>query len=167
KSAQVGIYNAYQSSNRFQEAIVVLDEMLFADPSNLDLMMKKSDLYNKQGRYDYALSIYEQVLAQASPEDKLLLQNGYSEIMAPWIKKFRAEYKLIEAKQLCERWLAVDEHNQDALLAMINISYQLKDHDAMLSYAKKAEELYKDDIPFKIKLAEAMNHKPETLGDSW
>lgn len=167
KSAQVGIFNAYQSSNRFQEAIVVLDEMLFDDPGNLDLMMKKSDLYNKQGRYDYALSLYEQVLAQASPEDKLRLQNGYSEIIAPWIKQFREEYKLIEAKQLCERWLAVDDHNQDALLAMINISYQLKDHDAMLSYAKKAEELYMDDIPFKIKLAEAMNHKPETLGDSW
>lgn len=165
--ARIGMYNAYQSSKQYPEAIAVLDEMLIDDPENLDLIMKKSDLYNKQGSYDYALTIYEQILEKTSGEERSRLQNGYSEIASPLVKNFREEYKLIEARKLCERWLVIDNHNQEALIAITNISYQLQDYDAMLAYSQTAVEFYTDDIPFKIKLAEAMSHKKERLGDSW
>lgn len=165
--AQNGLYNAYVTEKRYQEAIMILDDMLLDKPGNMDLLLKKSDLYNKGGRYEYALSIYEQVLGAASQQDRDRLMSGYSEMVQPWVKSLKERYQLAEARQLCDRWLTVDDKNQEALLYMINICYQIKDKAAMLRYAQIAEDRYGDDIAFKIKLAEAMNHNAEKRPDSW
>ncbi|MCS4165011.1 tetratricopeptide repeat protein [Sphingobacterium sp. BIGb0116] len=165
--AQQGLYNAYVTEGRYQEAIVVLDDILLDEPGDATLLLKKSDLYNKQGRYDQALLIYEQVLGRANEEERQRLLSGYSDIMIPRVKNLLEAYKLTEAQQSVDRWLTVDQYNQDALLYMINICYQLKDNDAMLRYAQIAEGQYADDVAFKIKLAEAMTHKVEKLADSW
>lgn len=165
--AQNGLYNAYVTQKRYQEAIMILDDMLLDRPRNMDLLLKKSDLYNKGGRYEYALSIYEQVLGAAAQQDRERLMDGYSEMVQPWVKNLKERYQLAEARQLCDRWLTIDDKNQDALLYMINICYQIKDKDAMLRYAQIAEDRYGDDVAFKIKLAEAMNHNTEKQPDSW
>ncbi|ERJ57421.1 hypothetical protein M472_01445 [Sphingobacterium paucimobilis HER1398] len=165
--AQSGLYNSYVTENRYHEAIMILDDMLLDRPGDRDLLLKKSDLYNKEGRYEYALNIYEQVLGAASQQDRDRLLQGYGDMIQPWTKNLKERYQLAEARQLCDRWLTVDDRNQDALLYMINICYQLKDHDAMLRYAQIAEDRYGDDMAFKIKLAEAMNHTPEKRPDSW
>lgn len=165
--AQRGLYNAYVTEKRYQEAIMALDDMLFDNPGDTDLLLKKADMYNLQGRHEYALTVYEQVLDQVSPQERPRFLVGYGEFVAPVIKDLRDAYKLEEARQFAERWLAVDPRQQDALLQLINICYQLKDSDAMLRYAQMAETAYSDDVAFKIKLAEAMNHKPEQLADSW
>ena len=155
-TAQRGLYNAYVSDNRYHDAIMTLDDLLLDQPANADLLLKKADLYNKQERYDYAFRIYEQVLASASIEERNRLLSGYADMVQPRVKALRETYNLIQARQLCERWLSMDEKNQDALLYMINICYQLKDKEAMLRYAQLAERSYAGDIGFKIKLAEAM-----------
>lgn len=165
--AQRGIYNAYVEDKRYYDAIIILDEMLLDNPGDAVLMLKKADLYNKEGRYDNALRIYEQVLSNASSLDRERLVIGYNEMILPQVKTFRDSYNLLEARDLCERWLAVDPNNQEALLYMINLCYQLKDNAGMLKYAQIAERKYVGDIAFKIKLAEAMNHTPEKQGDSW
>lgn len=166
--AQRGLYNAYVVEKRYQEAIMILDDMLLDQPGNSDLMLKKSDLYDKQDRYEQALRIYEQVIQASSMQDRERLVGGYNEMIQPRLKALRDSYRLVEAKQLGERWLLVDERNQDALLAMINISYQMKDKEQMLHYAQMAEEQYGDDVSFKVKLAEAMlNQKNDNFERSW
>ncbi|MBL1409055.1 tetratricopeptide repeat protein [Sphingobacterium faecale] len=165
--AQSGLYNAYVVEKRYQEAIMVLDDLLLDRPGDTELLLKKSDLYNKEGRYEYAISIYEQVLGGASLQDRNRLMHGYNDMVQPWVKSLKERYQLTEARQLCDRWLTIDEKNQEALLYMINICYQLKDKDAMLRYAQIAEDRYGDDVAFKIKLAEAMNHSSEKRPDSW
>ncbi len=165
--AQMGIYNAYVSDGRYQEAIMALDDMLLDRPGDINLLLKKSDLYYKEGRFEYALSIYEQVLGAAAPQDRGRLMSGYNEMVQPWVKSLKERYQLSEARQVCDRWLTVDDKNQEALLYMINICYQLKDKEAMLRYAQIAEDRYGDDVSLKIKLAEAMNHTPEKRADSW
>lgn len=165
--AQKGLYNAYVSEKRYQEAIIALDDMLLDNPGNQGLLIKKADMYYQQGRYEYALTVYEQVLDLASPQEKERLLIGYAEFVTPVVKNLRESYRLEEARGYTERWLKVDDSNQDAFLNIINLSYQLKDNESMLRYAKLAEDRYSDDVAFKIKLAEAMNHKPEQLADSW
>lgn len=165
--AQQGIYNAYVNSSRYQDAIVVLDDMLLDEPGNPELILKKADLYNKEGRYEYALNLYEQVLGSASPQERSYLIHGYNDIIQPQVKVLKDSYRLNEARKLTDRWLTIDQRNIDALLNMINICYQLKDKDAMLRYAQIAGDMYGDDVEFKIKLAEAMNHSPEKQADSW
>lgn len=167
KTAQRGLYNAYVTEKRYQEAIMILDDMLLERPGDMDLLVKKADMYYQQGRYEYALTVYEQVLALASPQERERHVISYSEFVSPVIKDLRESYRLEDARQYTERWLAIAPRNQEALLNIINLCYQLKDKDAMLRYAKLAEEQHSDDVAFKIKLAEAMNHKPEQLSDSW
>lgn len=165
--AQQGILNAYINSNRYQDAIVILDDMLMDQVGNSELILKKADLYNKDGRYEYALNLYEQVLGAASAQDRNHLIHGYNEMILPHVKNLKDNYRLNEARVLADRWLTIDQKNEDALLYMINICYQLKDNEAMLRYAQIAGDAYGDDIAFKIKLAEAMNHNPEKQADSW
>lgn len=165
--AKRGLYNTYVSGNRYQEAIQVLDDMLMDQPDNIELMVKKSDLYNKQGDPESAISIYEQALGIVLEEDRNRLLSGYNDLLLSRVKSLREAYKLPEAKRLCERWLSIDQNNKEALLYMINLCFQLKDTEGMLRYARLAEREYEDDVFFKIKLAEAMNQVPANLADSW
>lgn len=165
--AQGGLYNAYVTEKRYLEAIMVLDEMLLASPGDINLLVKKADMYYQQGRHEYALTVYERVLELVSSQERQRYVIGYGEFVSPVVKNLRESYKLEEARRYTERWLAVDPRNQEALLNIINICYQMKDKDAMLRYAQLAEDQHSDDMAFKIKLAEAMNHQPEQLADSW
>lgn len=165
--AQSGIYGAYVSENRYSEAIMMLDDMLLDQPGDLSILSKKADLYYKQGRYEYALMLFAQMIEAAPQQDRERYLTQYGEWVAPVVKELRADYKIEQARTFVERWLSVDPENQDALLAMINISYQIKDQETMLHYAKIAEAKYNDDVSFKIKLADAMNQKDGTAAASW
>lgn len=165
--ARRGLYNVYVSEKRYQDAIMVLDDMLLDAPGNLTLLIKKADMYYQQGRYEYALMIYEQVLDAVSQAEKERHILAYGELISPVIKNLRDSYRLEDAKRYTDRWLAVDPRNQEALLLAINLCYQMEDKSGMLYYAQRAEEYHLDDVAFKIKLAEAMNHTPEQLPDSW
>lgn len=165
--AQNGLYSTFVTAKRYHDAIIILDEMLVENPGDEDLLLKKADLYQKEGRDEYAISIYEQVLGTASEQDRNRLMSGYNDLVAARVKVLREKYQLEEARKLTDRWLTIDQRNQDALLYMINLCYQLKDKQSMLRYAQIAENMYGDDMSFKIKLAEAMNHNPEKRADSW
>lgn len=166
-AAQRGLYNTYVSAARFQEALLVLDDMIQSNPEDVDLLLKKSDLYYKLGNHEYAISLYEEALGAVASSRRDLLIDGYNDILSLKVKTLREEYKLIEAKRLSERWLSMDPKNQDALMNLINISYQLKDTKSMLYYAQLAEESYENDVFFKIKLAQAMNNIPEMRSNAW
>lgn len=165
--AQRGLYNAYVVGDRYQEAIMILDEMLLDEPENSNLLVKKADIYYKQGRYQYALTIYEQVITAADPQDRDRHIAGYQEFVMPVVKELKMQYKLEEARDYTKRWLAVEPFNQQALLYMIDLCNQLQDHEGMLAFAKIAEERHFDDMGFKIKLAQAINYTPEKLSESW
>ncbi|WP_400261970.1 tetratricopeptide repeat protein [Sphingobacterium sp. SG20118] len=165
--AKQGIYNAYITDKRYADAIVILDELLLEQPGDRDIRNKKADLYYKQGRFEYALMLYAQLMEGASDYDKPRYLINYAELAAPVVKDLRGDYKIDQAHAFVERWLAVDPHNQEALLAMINMNEQLKDYDAMFHYAQIAAFQHKTDMLFKIKLAEAMNHQSGQLPASW
>ena len=164
--AKRGLYGAYMTSGRYGEALLSLNDLLSAEPDNLDLLLKKSEIYMKQGAYKLALETYEQVLTKSLPEDRQRYIGGYSEMISPIVRSMREDYKLPEAQRLVKGWLIIDPTNQEALLNMINISFMLKDQEAMLLYAQRAEKQY-DDPKFKIKLAEALNQQPEQIPHSW
>ncbi|WP_324759514.1 tetratricopeptide repeat protein [Sphingobacterium thalpophilum] len=164
--AKRGLFNAYMTSGRYKEAMSSLADLLAGDPDNPDLLLKKSDLFLKQGDYERAMDVYEQVLAKASPENRPYFVAGYGEMIAPIVRTMREEYRLPEARQLVKRWLVIDPASQEALLNMINISTMLKDQEAMYHYAQIAGEQH-DDPVFKIKLAEAMNHQARQIPQSW
>ncbi|MEN5194269.1 tetratricopeptide repeat protein [Sphingobacterium faecium] len=165
--AQQGLYNAFVTEKNYPDALTILDEMLLNSPKEVNLMIKKADLYNKQERYEDALTLYEEIMVTSQQVERERLIGGYGEMIAPWIKKFKESYNLTIARSLTERWLSLDESNQDALMYGINLADQLKDYHAMLSYAEKGVKYHESDLTFTIKLAEAMNHMADKLGDSW
>ncbi|TYP87826.1 tetratricopeptide repeat protein [Sphingobacterium allocomposti] len=165
--AQRGLYNTYVSAGKYGEAIAALDVMLSAAPGDAELLLKKADLYAKQGRHEHALATYEQVLKTASADDRERWIVSYNEMTAARVKKLREDYKFAEARELCSRWLAIDGHNPEPFVHIINACYQLKDYSAMLYYAQTAADRFADEVSFKIKLAEAMNHVNGRFADSW
>ncbi|UZJ66458.1 tetratricopeptide repeat protein [Sphingobacterium sp. KU25419] len=165
--AKKGMYSAYVTEKRYFDAIVILDEMLLDHPGNQDIISKKADLYYKQGRFEYALMLYAQLMEGASDYDKSRFLINYGELAAPVVKNLREEYKIDQARAFVERWLTVDPYHPEALLAMININEQLKDYDTMFYYAQIAVQQHKTNMLFKIKVAEAMNHQPGQLSASW
>lgn len=172
ETARTGLYTAYAADNRIDDAMIALDDILFDDPKNTTLLLKKADLFYKQRKFSNAFNTYEQVLTAVLPHERERYKDGYQEYMVPLIRDLNNAYKFHESMEFVRRWLTVDPRNQQALLYAINLSYQLKEYDQMLAYAKDAESYYPDDVQYKVKLAEAMNTGKATggvlvLADSW
>lgn len=165
--AKQGLYNAYVSEGKYQDAIELLDNELLTKPGNRKLLLKKSDLYRKQGKLHEAIRVYEVVLDAATPEERTYLVSDYADLLAGHVKNLQESYQLEQLTMQLEKWLAYDERNKDALNDMINVSYQTKDLERMLHYAQLAELIYPEDITFKIKVAEAMVLKQGDLAQPW
>lgn len=160
-------YSTLVEQGRFQQAIKLLDEFLMKSPDDLMVLSKKADLLNKQGNYEQALIIYEQSLGYASEEQRGQILQAYEEVAAFTIKNLREKYQLKEAWAVGDRWLTLNDSSKEALLIMINLSYQLGDKEGMLRFAQIAAQKHPKEMDFKIKLAEALNNFPDRYELSW
>ncbi|TDG36602.1 YaiO family outer membrane beta-barrel protein [Pedobacter changchengzhani] len=164
---QMGLFNAYYNSDQFIDALNVLNEIISNDPRNVSLFLKRSDLYFKQKRYDIALESYEKIFAIAESSKKNYYLTGYGDLMGKIIKDLIGQYKYPEALVYVEKWIAQDPENKDALMYAINFSSKTNDLTSMEKFAKLANQVYPNDVVFKVKLAEAMQKTNQDFSPYW
>jgi YaiO family outer membrane protein len=154
KVAQSSLYNAYVAKKDYERALVMANTMQSSDPNNIELLLKKADLYYKLKKYESALSSYEEVFRITDEENKHKYTEGYEELMTLIIKDLNEQYRFDESMVYVERWLQYDPSNATALRYAYNLASQTKDLEKMRVYAQKGSDTYPDDDFFKLKLSE-------------
>ncbi|MEI5984454.1 MULTISPECIES: YaiO family outer membrane beta-barrel protein [Sphingobacterium] len=149
------MYNAYYQTGRFSDAIVLLQEKINLDPRNVDLKIKLSGIYEVQEQYERAAEIYESVLTEVSQVERENYVSGYNDLMLKMVKLANEQGNYPLAYQWTKRWLKHFPQDKYALMYGVNLSNQLGLKEEMLAHAQMASNLYPQDIPFKLKLANA------------
>ncbi|MCL2327660.1 MAG: tetratricopeptide repeat protein [Bacteroidetes bacterium] len=167
RAAQNSLFNAYLLAGDYNNALGVLNEMIEREPRNPDLLVKRSDVYLKQKRYQAAQSTYEQVLNIVSEEQRPQYLKGYADMNSVIVKELNEQYRYNEAKEYVEKWLEYDPDNLQALKYAVNLSYSTKKYDDMREYAERGAETYPDEMFFKIKLAELSGAKPANYAETY
>jgi len=130
--AKRGLFNAYMTSGRYKEAMSSLTDLLAGDPDNPDLLLKKSDIFLKQGDYERAMDVYEQV--QKSPYHQPLV-NTYLSTTELYAKQLLNEKNHEEALAVIDSGL-VYKDNKD-LRYMKGLAYEgLRKFDSAYYYQK-------------------------------
>lgn len=163
--AQTAIYNAYIATKDYTNALNVLNELIDNDNQNPDLYVKRADIYLKLKRYNMALTAYEQSIAKANEDEKGIFLGGYDDAMSAIVKDLNQQFRYEEAKQYITRWLQHNPSNQQALRYAVNLAYATKNNEEMYTYAQKGNDLYPDDVFFKLKLIELNALDAKDYGD--
>ena len=162
KTAKNSLINAYQQIGASPSALDIVDEMVTDDPKNNELILKKSQIYLQQKKYQNALLAYEQVLDGESSEKRNWYLIGYGEMMSGIIKESMENYKYDDAFMYADRWLEHDPKNNLALRHAVNLSFKLKKEN-VLSYALRGREAHPDDMFFVVKFAELQKNDDAQL----
>lgn len=165
RSAKRNIYNASLALNDHNTALNILNEIIFDEPDNPDLYVQRADLYFKLNNYHNALSAYEKAIFLVPFEDKPRLLGGYSDMLVQIVKNLNDVYRYDESLTYVRRWLEYDYNNKQALQYAVNLSLQTNQPNLMYEYAKQGNEMYPDELFFKIKLAEYESLTSENLQD--
>lgn len=154
--AQTAIFNAYMAmgSSEYSNAQNTLDNMIELDPTNLNLYVKRADLYRRQKQYRAATSTYESALKMVDEDEKKRYIGGYSDMLTQIVKELNDQFRYKESMEYVKGWIAQDPNNLQALKYAVNLSYQTKNIAEMKRYAQIGNEAFPDDVFFKIKLAE-------------
>lgn len=159
--SQNNIYNAYLALKDYHNAQNTLTEIISEDPVNGELHLKRADVYMKLQRYPMAISSYERAMELAREDQKRKYLTGYQDMLTEIVKDLNEQSRYTESMDYVKRWLDIDPSNKQALQYAVNLSHQVKNEADMLTYAKKGNELFPDDIFFKIKLAQLRGSQVE------
>lgn len=161
ENALLSVYNCYYQLEKFDEALLTLDQLKNKYPETPEWSAKKAVIYGKQKKYQQALSEYENaiLLSTASDLDRALI--GYDELATIYTKQLIEDYEFLQASPIIERWLELYPASEVGVLYGINISAQMKNYDSMIKYASLGQVNHPDNMFFKIKHAEALNLKKE------
>lgn len=154
--AQTAIYNAYMAmgSAEYSNALNALDNMIELDPTNVDLYVKRADVYWRQKQYRTAISTYESALSMVDEDVKQKYLGGYSDMLTQIVKELNDQFRYKESMEYVKGWIEQDPNNLQALKYAVNLSYQTKNIAEMKRYAQMGNEAFPDDVFFKIKLVE-------------
>ncbi|HLV93484.1 MAG TPA: tetratricopeptide repeat protein [Aequorivita sp.] len=152
--AKNSIYVSYLQLGEYTMASEILNEIINEEPQNVDLYVKRADIYFKQGDYNQALSAYEMAIQNADASEKDRHLSGYADIMANIIKTLNEQYKYDISYRIVKRWLVQDPTNNLALHYAFNLANLTRDHEGKIRYATRGHELYPEDLYFTIKIAE-------------
>ncbi len=161
------MYNAYFQTGRYSDAIVLLQEKINLEPRNVDLKIKLSGIYEVQEQYERAAEIYESVLGEISLIERENYLSGYNDLLLKMVKHANEQGNYPLAFQWTKRWLQHSPQDKLALMYGVNLSNQLGQKEDMLTYAQMANKLYPQDIPFKLKLANAQLLNGANIQDAY
>lgn len=164
--AQLGLYNAYAAKKDYNSALDWINKVVLAYPEDSTLLLKKADLYLKQKNYLSALTTYEEVFIQTSPELRPFYFQGYEELCTASIKGQNEDFLYQESLHIVKRWLMHDATNRNALKYAFTLSLQVKKTtEEALVYAQRGVEAYPEDVFFKVKLIELQGNKVENYAE--
>lgn len=161
KLAQNYLYNIYMTTGDYNNALGILSEYEESETNNADLYVKRATIYMKQEQYTLAVSTYEHAIRIAPEEQRAKYIGGYSDMLTLIVKDLNEQFLYDKSILYVKRWLQYDPNNMIALRYAVNLSYIAKDYDEMLRCAQKGNEIYPQDVFFKIKLAEIKIRDPK------
>jgi YaiO family outer membrane protein len=139
------------NDKNFTAAMLYINSAARYKPDNIDLKLKKADVYAQQYKYAAALQISEK-LYQTYPREKKVKQT-YVEHLAGFSVLKRDSGDTAEAITLLEKAYFADPSDKDILLSLVNINYHSNNLDKAVFYCDKALEENRNDITFIIKKA--------------
>lgn len=151
KLAQEGIFNAYYNLGDYNNALNTLSTLMLFDPGDKNLLLKRSDIYLKQGNYPRAISAYEELLKDKDSFQYEIVLDGYGDMMTQVIKGLNENYAYNEAFRQVENWLVHDPLNKQALMYGVNLAKELKETQKEQAFLATGKEFYPDDVFFKVK----------------
>ena len=165
--AKNGLYSAYVELGQHENALVILNDLVLAEPDQPTYTLKLVDSYYELNNYEKAVSTYENLLKKTSNDKKNDYLSGYGELMGNIIKEELTKQHFTEGLSWTQRWLEHDVKNELAFQYAINLTYRTKAYAAMLRYASLANAAHPSDTWFKVKLAEAMIYARDGARGSW
>src|SRR5690554_7900014 len=84
--AKNSIYVSYLQLGEYTKAREILNKIINEEPQNVDLYVKRADIYFKQEDYNQALSAYEMAIQYADSGERDRHLSGYADMMASIIK---------------------------------------------------------------------------------
>lgn len=162
-AAQNALFKAYYNLGDFNNALNLLSELISQNPQDLELYIKRADLYYRLDRYDMALNAYETAITMADPQMRDKYIGGYSDMMTLIVKSLNEEFQLEQALSYTERWLLTDPTNEQALRYAVNLSGEMKETERMLDFATQGKETYPDQVFFSLKVAQEDAKEEENL----
>jgi len=162
KAALASIYNCSFQLKKYNEALLILEQLIYDHPRNMEWRVKKAAIFGEQNKYGEALEELEFVVNNTPLQDREKALSGYDEMATVYTKRLIENYLLVDALRLIDHWLEVVPKSKMAIRYAINICVQMENHEAVKMYASmETEKDETGDIYPQIKLAEAHNHQKE------
>lgn len=157
KDALMSIYNCDFQLRKFDEALIVLEQLIYEFPDEPDWRVKKAVIYGEQKKYEDALTEYGHVVNLSMPLDRKQVIEGYDELATVYVKKLMEDYLYIDAMRLVDMWLQINPQSEMGIRYATNISMLMKNYTDVEKYAALNSKKEEADIYPRIKLAEAKN----------
>ncbi|MHC5202735.1 tetratricopeptide repeat protein [Myroides sp. LJL119] len=149
--AQQGIFKSYYNLGDYNSALNTLTNLMLFNPNDTDLLLKRADIYLKQGNYPRAVSSFELILQDTDSFDHPRFLGGYQDMLTQIIKDLNQQYEYQEALRYAQMWLKQDPVNKQALIYAINLANQTGQLDLADSYLSVAKANYPNEVFFKVK----------------
>lgn len=152
----------YAELKRYADAHNMLDSLNAISPLHDDYIIKKADLFAREGKPQAALNLLAEALADSTNAEMAgPLRAQYEEVAVPRIKALIEQGSLYHAWQEAQQLLVVCPGSADGLRYALNATGQLKRYDDYDALVKQGRSLYPDDMFFLAKQATVYDRKGE------
>lgn len=156
-TAMPSVYNCLYHLGKFNDALLVLDQLILEYPDESEWNLKKAVIFGKQKKYFQALDEYKKIFNITEEWDKEWILGGYEELATVYTKELIEASLLSDAMRLIEQWLEFNPKSEQGTRYAINVSSQMKDYDGVMKYALLGLDNNPEVAYYQIKQAEAYN----------
>jgi len=152
---------AYLRIGRKDEAFATVQKLNSEYPTNIDNKLRKVGVLIALDRDEEALTIYEDFMKNANPNEFDNYLIAYDEIGTQYLKKLIEDGQTDKVFQVADRIIAINPESELAYTYAMNTAFKINNDDLLFSYAQQAIEENPDSVIFKTKFAEALSKKEE------
>lgn len=162
KTALSSSYNCAFQTGKYSEALNALEQLINQYPSEAEWFTKRAMIYERQKRYQEALTDYGYAINCCSASDRDYILMGYDEMATACSKRLIEGDRLHEAMTIIEQWLNNHPRSEVGVRYAINIAAEMSDVERMIQYARLGLRYRPGDTFCLVKLAEAYNMQKRT-----
>lgn len=146
----LSLCDVYIETDQLERTRTILDEALTRQPQNIELMLSKARIYQREGRTDKAIQIYEQAQLMHGDQPQILEAVGYAYIaQKQWSKaaeKFALLIKLYPESS--------DQYNL-TMRSLAMCLFNSEQYGQALFWYDKLSVVYRDDAEIWLNMAHA------------
>lgn len=152
---------AYLKLGRKEDAFATVQKLNTEYPDNIDNKFRKASILLAMDRYEEALTIYEDLMRDADPNEYQNYLIAYDEIGTQFLKKLIEGGQTQKVFEVADRIIVRYPESELAYTYAMNTAFSIGDNDLFLKYAEQAVDANPDSIVFKTKYAEALSKNEE------